>query len=60
VLAEKLGIPSNIVNESEIDKLKRLDFILKTHIVGQDEAVESIVKTLTRSRLSVIQKTKPM
>ncbi|MDD3262679.1 MAG: ATP-dependent Clp protease ATP-binding subunit [Candidatus Absconditabacteria bacterium] len=60
VLAEKLGIPSNIVNESEIDKLRRLDFILKTHIVGQNEAVESIVKTLTRSRLSVVQKTKPM
>lgn len=60
VLAEKLGIPSNIVNESEIEKLKRLDIILKTHIIGQDEAVESIVKTLTRSRLSVVQKTKPM
>jgi ATP-dependent Clp protease ATP-binding subunit ClpC len=60
VLSEKLGIPSNIVNESEIDKLKRLDFILKTHIVWQNEAVESIVKTLTRSRLSVVQKTKPM
>jgi len=60
VLAEKLGIPSNIVNESEIEKLKRLDVILKTHIIWQDEAVESIVKTLTRSRLSVVQKTKPM
>lgn len=60
VLAEKIGIPSNIVNESEIDKLRRLDLILKTHIVWQDEAVESIVKTLTRSRLSVVQKTKPM
>lgn len=60
VLAEKLGIPSNIVNESEIDKLRRLDVVLKSHIVGQDEAVESIVKTLTRSRLSVVQKTKPM
>ncbi len=60
VLAEKLGIPANIVNESEIDKLKRLDSILKSQIIWQDEAVESIVKTLTRSRLSVVQKTKPM
>jgi ATP-dependent Clp protease ATP-binding subunit ClpC len=60
VLAEKLGIPSNIVNESEIDKLRRLDVILKTYIVGQDEAVDAVVKTLTRSRLSVIQKTRPM
>lgn len=60
VLSEKLGIPSDIVNESEIDKLKRLDLVLKTHIVWQNEAVESVVKTLTRSRLSVMQKTKPI
>ena len=60
VLADKLGIPSNIVNESELEKLKRLDITLKNQIVGQDEAVEAIVKTLTRSRLSVINKSKPM
>jgi ATP-dependent Clp protease ATP-binding subunit ClpC len=60
VLADKLGIPSNIVNESELEKLKRLDAVLKNYIVGQDEAVEAIVKTLTRSRLSVITKSKPM
>ncbi len=60
VLADKLGIPSNIVNESDLEKLKRLDVSLKNHIVGQNEAVDAIVKTLTRSRLSVINKNKPM
>ena len=60
VLADKLGIPSNIVNESELEKLKRLDVTLKNYIVGQNEAVEAIVKTLIRSRLSVISKSKPM
>ncbi len=33
VLAEKTGIPVNIVNEDEISKLKRLDKILKTNII---------------------------
>ena len=60
VLADKTGIPTNIVNETEIEKLRRLSQELKTHIVGQDEAVEAVVKTLTRSRLSVIKYTKPI
>lgn len=60
VLADKTGIPTNIVNESEIEKLRRLSEELKKKIVGQDEAVEAIVKTLTRSRLSVIKYTKPI
>ncbi len=60
VLADKTGIPTNIVNESEIDKLGRLAEELKKNIIGQDEAVNAIVKTLTRSRLSVIKYTKPI
>ena len=60
VLADKTGIPTNIVNESEIGKLRRLGDELKKNIVGQDEAVDAVVKTLTRSRLSVIKYTKPI
>ena len=60
VLADKTGIPTNIVNESEIEKLRRLNEELKTHIIGQNEAVDAIVKTITRSRLSVIRYTKPI
>ena len=60
VLAEKTGIPVNIVNEDEVSKLKRLKSTLKESIVGQDEAVDAVVKTLTRSRLSMIDKRKPI
>ncbi|HCB51739.1 TPA: hypothetical protein DEP21_04195 [Patescibacteria group bacterium] len=60
VLAEKLGIPANVVNETELAKLRRLDETLKSNIIGQNEAVDAIVKTLTRSRLSVINKNRPM
>jgi ATP-dependent Clp protease ATP-binding subunit ClpA len=60
VLAEKTGIPVNIVNEDEITKLKRLDGTLKDIIIGQDEAVDAVVRTLTRSRLSMIEKKKPI
>lgn len=60
VLADKTGIPTNIVNEDEITKLKRLDTELKDQITGQNEAVDNVVKTLIRSRLSVIRKDKPI
>lgn len=60
VLADKTGIPTNIVNEDEITKLKRLDGELKDQIIGQNEAVDNVVKTLIRSRLSVIRKNKPI
>jgi ATP-dependent Clp protease ATP-binding subunit ClpC len=60
VLADKTGIPTHIVNEDEVSKLRRLAENLKTTIIGQDEAVDAVVKTLTRSRLSVITHKKPI
>ena len=60
VLADKTWIPTNIVNEDEVTKLKRLDAELKKEIVGQNDAVENVAKTLIRSRLSVIKKDKPI
>ena len=48
------------MNEDEVTKLKRLDAELKKEIVGQNDAVENVVKTLIRSRLSVIKKDKPI
>ncbi len=60
VLAEKTWIPVNIVNETEITKLKRLKTTLQKSLVGQEEAVNAVVKTITRSRLSMIEKKKPI
>ncbi len=60
VVSEKVGIPTNVINESEIEKLKNLDELLKSHILGQYDAVESVVKVITRNRLSIIEKEKPI
>jgi len=60
VLADKTWIPANVVNQSELAKLKLLDKELKWHVFGQDNAVQAVVKTLTRNRLSVIEKNKPI
>ncbi|HOQ78760.1 MAG TPA: ATP-dependent Clp protease ATP-binding subunit [Candidatus Absconditabacterales bacterium] len=60
VLADKTGIPANVVNQSEIEKLKMLADSLKGQVFGQDDAVQAVVNTLTRNRLSVIEKHKPI
>lgn len=60
VLADKTWVPANIVNQSEIEKLRALDKNLKWNVFGQEEAVNAVVKTLTRNRLSVIEKNKPI
>ncbi len=60
VLADKSGIPTNVVTESEVTKLKRLQKDLQEKIHGQDEAVQNIVKSLTRNRLSVVDREKPI
>ena len=59
-LAEKIGIPASIVTESEVAKLKRLQEDLSTKIIWQEEALSSITKTIQRSRLSTINKNKPI
>ncbi len=59
-LADKIWIPSNIITESEVAKLKRLENDLNKKIIWQHEAVASISKTLQRSRLSSITKNKPI
>ena len=60
VLADKTGIPADVVTESEITKLKRLQEDLQEKILWQEEAVQKIVRTMQRSRLSVVERNKPI
>jgi ATP-dependent Clp protease ATP-binding subunit ClpC len=60
VLSEKMGIPLDQVTATELHKLVSLDTHLKQKIRGQDEAVDQIVRALRRSRLSVVEYSKPI
>lgn len=60
VLADKIGVPAHMVTESETEKLRRLEAQLKDSIVGQQEALSAVVKSIKRNRLSVVQKNKPI
>ncbi len=60
VLSDKLGIPTDIISESEIEKLVSLRETFDTHIFWQNEAVEKVIKAIQKSRLSIIPKQKPI
>lgn len=60
VLADKIWIPATMVTETEVARLKRLENDLTNKIHGQQEAVDAVVKSIKRNRLSIIARNKPI
>ena len=54
------GIPASSISEDEYARLDKLDVRLKEHIVGQDEAVEAVVRAIKRNRAGIAYKRKPV
>jgi ATP-dependent Clp protease ATP-binding subunit ClpC len=53
VLAMSTGIPVSNLNKSEIERLKKLPAQMKKSIIGQDEAIEAISKSVIRSKTGI-------
>lgn len=53
-------IPLKKLAQNEIGKLTNLEKVLKAHIVGQDEAVSEIAKTIRRSRAGLADPKRPI
>jgi len=60
VVSMMTGIPVTRIAEAESDKLRRLADIIKTQVIGQDEAVEKVVKAIQRNRLGLKDPNKPI
>ena len=60
VLSIATGIPTENLSSKEIEKLKRLPKELKKQIIGQDEAIESITKSIMRSRAGIWDANRPL
>lgn len=54
------GIPAVKVCEVEFSRLITLEQRLKTHVIGQDEAIEAIGAAMRRSRAGISPKKKPV
>jgi len=54
------GIPTKNITMNDKQRLRQLDEILKRRIVGQDEAISTVVKALKRSFSGVRQANRPI
>ena len=52
-------IPASSICADEYERLAKLDERLKEHIVGQDQAVDSVCRAIKRSRVGLKAKRKP-
>lgn len=53
-------IPASSIREDEFARLSELHNRLKTHIIGQDEAVETVCAAIKRNRVGMSAKHKPV
>ena len=53
-------IPASKIKAQEYEQIKGLADRLKTHIVGQDEAVEAVAKAIRRNRVGIGPKRRPV
>jgi len=60
VVSMMSGIPVTRIGESENKKLARMAEELKGKIIGQDEAVEKVVKAIQRNRVGLKDPNKPI
>jgi ATP-dependent Clp protease ATP-binding subunit ClpC len=53
-------IPASSIREDEYKRLNELDKRLKTHLIGQDEAVDAVCAAIRRNRVGIAAKHKPV
>ena len=60
VVSMMTGIPLNRVKETELNKLSILAKIIKDKVIGQDNAVDNVVKSIQRNRAGLKDPKKPI
>ncbi len=60
VVAMMTGVPTQRIAQKEIDRLVKMKDELKGQVIGQDEAVEKVVKAIQRNRAGLKDPNKPI
>ncbi|MCD7843184.1 MAG: ATP-dependent Clp protease ATP-binding subunit, partial [Clostridiales bacterium] len=60
VIEQWTGIPASRIEEAEYSRLSKLDERLKSHIIGQDQAVDAVTRAIRRNRVGISPKHKPV
>ena len=54
------GVPAANITENEFSRISGLEERLKTHIIGQDEAISAVARAIKRNRAGIAYKRKPV
>lgn len=60
VVAMMTGVPTQRIAQNESDRLVKMDEELKGSVVGQDEAIQKVVKAIRRNRAGLKDPDKPI
>lgn len=60
VVAKETGIPLNRLTEGETQKVLKMEEILRSTIIGQDEAVKTVCRAIRRSRADIKDPNRPI
>jgi ATP-dependent Clp protease ATP-binding subunit ClpC len=60
VVSSMTGIPISKISTQETKKLRNMDKELTGRVIGQDDAVERVVKAIKRNRIGIKRKNKPI
>jgi ATP-dependent Clp protease ATP-binding subunit ClpB len=60
VVSSWTGIPVSRMLEEEMRKLSRMEEVLKSEVIGQDDAVKKISDTIKRSRVGIHDPARPL
>lgn len=59
VISKLANVPVSKMGKNDIDKVKDLESKLKSKVIGQDHAIEKLVKAIKKSRVGLKRKDKP-
>jgi ATP-dependent Clp protease ATP-binding subunit ClpC len=60
VISVMTGVPATKLLKEDMEKLRKLESVLQTRIVGQEEAVVQVAKAIRRSRTGIASQKRPI
>ncbi len=60
IISKWTGVPADKMLANEKEKVKNVREILKSRVIGQDEAIESVSRSIIRSRAGIADEDKPI
>lgn len=60
VVARWTGVPVNKMLADDLERLAQAETVLKNEVIGQDEAIQAVVKAIRRSRAGINEEKRPI